>query len=197
MGSSRHSSLLIFHLFQPKIIIDADGNPRLRDFGLCSITENIDSVNASTPNHGCTVRYCAPELLDVDGVMRPDKRKPTTKSDMYSLSMVIVEVPLLFEFMIRPVPDSCCVQLATGKMPFPDMTDPNVTIAISKIKRPSKPRRFDAPGMTPAVWKVAQRCWHQKAKERPKANTVLQSLERLANPGVCSRSVFLCGVGDN
>lgn len=71
--------------------MDKEGNPRLSDFGLCSITDDIDSVNASTPNHGCTVRYCAPELLDTDGTARTEKKNPTYKGDVYSLSMVIVE----------------------------------------------------------------------------------------------------------
>ena len=66
------------------------GGPRLIDFGLSSITRNINSVHASTLNYGCTVRYCAPELLDVEGVRA--KTKATYKSDVYSLSMVIVEV---------------------------------------------------------------------------------------------------------
>ena len=87
-------------LFQPNILIDSEGIPRLSDFGLCSITRNVDSVNASTPNHGCTVRYCAPELLDIGEVVRVAKKKPTNKSDMYSLSMVIVEVRLSSENMI-------------------------------------------------------------------------------------------------
>jgi len=69
-----------------------EGCPRLIDFGLCSVT-NANSVNASTPNHGCTIRYCAPELLDVEGVVGKEK-KPTNKSDVYSLSMVIVVVRL-------------------------------------------------------------------------------------------------------
>ena len=68
------------------------GSPRLSDFGLCSITRNIDSVNASTPNRGCTIRYCAPELLDVKDVGNVEKKKLTNKTDVYSLSMVIVEV---------------------------------------------------------------------------------------------------------
>lgn len=69
-----------------------EGSPCLTDFGFCSITKNITSVHASTPNHGCTVRYSAPELLDVGGVRA--KTKLTDKSDVYSFSMVIVEVRL-------------------------------------------------------------------------------------------------------
>ena len=84
---------LTYRPAQPNVLIDEGGNPRLSDFGLRSITNNIDSVNASTPNHGCTVRYCAPELLDTDGTVRT-KKKPTNKGDVYSLSMVIVEVRL-------------------------------------------------------------------------------------------------------
>ena len=68
-----------------------EGSPRLSDFGLCSVTRNIDSVNASTPQRGCTVRYCAPEFLDVDDVREFEKKKLTKKTDVYSLSMVIVE----------------------------------------------------------------------------------------------------------
>ena len=77
---------------QPNILIDSGGNPRISGFGFCSITEDIDSVNASTPNYGGTIRYCAPELLYTYRLVRFEKRKPTYKSDVYSLSMVIVEV---------------------------------------------------------------------------------------------------------
>ena len=74
-------------------------------------------------------------------------------------------------------------QLVTGRMPFPEFDDSNVVVLISKGKRPPKPRHFDAPGMTPAVWKIAKKCWHEKARERPEVNAVLQDLEDLANPG--------------
>ena len=88
----------MYYLSQTKILIDAKGSPRLSDFLRCSITQNIDSVNASTSNHGCTVRFCAPELLYIGSAIRYEKRRLTYKSDMYSLSMVIVEA--------RPFPES-------------------------------------------------------------------------------------------
>ena len=77
-------------LAQANILIDEKGSPRLSDFGLCSITRNIDSVNASTPFRGSTVRYSAPEILDTSGDFK--RKKPTNKTDVYSFSMVIVEV---------------------------------------------------------------------------------------------------------
>ncbi|KAF9789413.1 kinase-like domain-containing protein [Thelephora terrestris] len=160
-------------LKSPNILIDKGGIPRLSDFGLCSITKNIDTVNASTPNHGCTVRYCAPELLDADGTARPEKKKPTNKSDVYSLSMVVVE-------------------LVIGEMPFRGISDPTVTVMVSRGERPPKPRQFDAPGISPAVWKVAKTCWHKKAERRPEAKEVLRDLEKIANPGVCNHKACTC-----
>ena len=71
-------------------------------------------------------------------------------------------------------------------MPLPEYTDHSIAIMIMKGKRPPKPARFEAPGITPAVWKIAKKCWHQKAKERPEAKVVLQCLENLANPGECT-----------
>ncbi|KAF9646872.1 kinase-like protein [Thelephora ganbajun] len=145
------------------ILIDAKGSPRLSDFGLVSIKKDINSVNAEEPNHEYMVRYCAPELLDTEEAVW-FKKKPTIKSDVYSLSMVIVE-------------------LVTGNMPFPDLDDPDVITTVCVGGRPSKSLRSGAPGITPAVWKIAQKCWNQKANKRLEVNAVLQNLERIANPG--------------
>ena len=172
--------------------MDLRGIPRLSDFGLSSVTWDIESVNASTPHHGCTIQYCAPELLDVGNTIKDVKRKSTNKSDVYSLSMVIVGVLLFHKGMIRPDSYCFCFQLVTGKMPFPEYTDHNVSVMVSKGKRPPKPFRFKAPGMTSEVWKIAEKCWHQKAKKRPEANLVLRSLENLLKPGMLAHEAYFC-----
>ena len=101
--------------------------------------------------------------------------------------MVVVAVRLVPESMARPGSDYFHFQLVTGKRPFPSHdNDLNVLIMLSRGKRPPKPLRFDAPGMSPAVWKIAEKCWHEKAKERPEVNVVLKDLENLAKPGVCT-----------
>ena len=64
----------------------------------------MESANASTPHAGCTLRYCAPELLREQA--KGLKRKPTSKSDIYSLSMVIVEVYTLCGNMVYPGSDN-------------------------------------------------------------------------------------------
>jgi hypothetical protein len=101
-------------------------------------------------------------------------------SDVYSLSMVIVEVCL---FSLSAMLSSSIVwfQLATGKVPFPEYADHSVIVMILKGKRPLKPRPFDAPGMTPEVWRIAQKCWLEEAEERLEVNAVLKSL---SNSGV-------------
>lgn len=89
----------------------------------------------------------------------------------------------------RQALDWLCFQLATGKMPFSDLSDSNVIVMISKGKRPPIPRRFDAPGTSKAVWKVAKKCWQDKARERPEANEVLQNLENILNLGACTHQI--------
>lgn len=101
------SSLVDVPLPQSNILVDSEGNPRLTDFGLFSVMGNTDSVDGSTPKNGYAIRYCAPELLNIDGTIRV-KIKPSKKSDIFSLSMVIVEVCLSFERAVHLDPDQVC-----------------------------------------------------------------------------------------
>ena len=57
--------------------------------------KNMPSVNTSTPHSGGMIRWTAPELL---GVFFDNHKKPipTAKSDVYTLSMVIIEVGVLY-----------------------------------------------------------------------------------------------------
>ena len=77
-------------------------------------------------------------------------------------------------------------------MPFHEYLDGKVTVMISKGERPRKPRRFEAEGITSDVWKVAKKCWHEKAAGRPEVEEVLHSLEKIANPGVCTNDACTC-----
>lgn len=75
----------------------------------------------------------------------------------------------------------------TEEVPFPGVEDYMLPLVIMKGKRPQKPRKFDAPGITSGVWAVAERCWHEKAKKRPEVKTILLDLENIANPGEYTR----------
>jgi len=105
---------------------------------------------------------------------------------MYSLSMVIVEAcPFLNSIMRRC--SNLRLQLVTGKIPFYRHSNGMVSHLVLGGTRPLKPDPFDAPGMTPQVWKIAEECWHGEAQRRPDAKAVLQRLENVeAEAGVCT-----------
>ena len=52
---------------------------------------------------------------------------------------------------------------------------------IFEGKRPRKPRDFDTLGVSPAVWEIAERCWHEDPDKRPEAKAVLRDLGEIAN----------------
>jgi serine/threonine protein kinase len=63
--------------------VDAAGLARLTDFGLSRIASDFESAASMTDGHA--VRWAAPEVLEME--------RPVTKaSDVYSFSMVLVEV---------------------------------------------------------------------------------------------------------
>jgi hypothetical protein len=103
--------------------------------------------------------------------------------------MIIVTVRLVSESVVRPSPDCFRFQLVTRGLPFLGLTHEQVLVAVPMGRRPLDPYLIRAPGMSPAVWKIAERCWHEKARERPEVNVILKNLENLANPGpgVCTR----------
>jgi len=141
----------------PNILIDSKGNPLLADFGLSSVMNSVTSADATLPHTGSTVRWAAPELLDVFPGKRR-KRTPTIQSDMYALSMVIIE-------------------LYTGKIPFPNSPDPTVILLVARGRRPPKPVSGEALGLTPTIWELTKRCWHKNPAKRPDTSEILAYLE--------------------
>ncbi|KAF9789191.1 kinase-like domain-containing protein [Thelephora terrestris] len=140
----------------PNILFDNTGVPKITDFGVSSITLNIHTNNASTPNSGFSMRWTAPEILEPPN---NDPIRPTKASDVYAFAMVVIEI-------------------FTGKHPFPEESDQNVYLMVTKGKRPSKPAGASKSGLSSAGWKIVEDCWNKKRDKRPDMQAVVNRLRK-------------------
>jgi serine/threonine protein kinase len=65
--------------------VDATSRARIADFGLATITKNLDSIRSASDGHGHTVRWAAPEILSEQGTH-------SKEADVFSFAMVMIEV---------------------------------------------------------------------------------------------------------
>lgn len=78
----------------PNILIDGGGRARIADFGLATVTRNLDSVRSPSDDHGHTVRWAAPEVL---------RGEPfTTATDVFSFAMIMIEVRHTSAVPVKP-----------------------------------------------------------------------------------------------
>ena len=65
-------------------VVDNIPHARIADFGIAIVTMNLDSIRPPTRQEAHTPRWSAPEILR--------EQNPTKESDIYSFSMVTIEV---------------------------------------------------------------------------------------------------------
>ena len=70
---------------QPNILVDAASHARITDFGLATVTQNLDSIRSASGDHGHTARWTAPEILSEEGSY-------SKEADVFSFAMVAIEV---------------------------------------------------------------------------------------------------------
>ncbi|KAJ3560951.1 hypothetical protein NP233_g10504 [Leucocoprinus birnbaumii] len=165
-----HSNVLPFYgifsdagrigLSQDNILIKPDGSACLADFGLSAIAEGGTLSTHVSRKAGGTLCWMAPEIA-LDRITRQ-----TLKSDVYSLSSVMLEVR---EFITGTF---------TGKNPYPRGTkDYTIIRYLMEGKRPGKPDKRAAPELTNPIWEIMQKAWSEDPIDRP---TIQELMEKLA-----------------
>jgi serine/threonine protein kinase len=120
---------------QPNILVDATGRARITDFGLATVTQNVDSFRSTTAEPAHTPRWTAPEILGGEG-------SHSTEADVFSFAMVMIEV--------RHITDGCArrasayhrlglSQVFTGAVPFNRSPSAAAMVMIMKGERPPRP----------------------------------------------------------
>ena len=144
------------------MVVSSAGIAQVCDYGLTPITSN--PAFAIVAKHGVveSPRWLAPEIIDP-----PNKTgtKPTAASkpaDVFAFAMLAVEV-------------------FTGKVPFPDMTNGSVVVQILNGKRPVKPPAAEQLGLTTDMWKFIEKCWSANPNKRPTMDEVVRAWERFVN----------------
>jgi len=65
--------------------MDDVGRARITDFGLATVTQNLDSMRGASGGQSNTARWTAPEILNEEGTF-------SKESDVFSFAMVMIEV---------------------------------------------------------------------------------------------------------
>ncbi|KAF5391138.1 hypothetical protein D9757_003029 [Collybiopsis confluens] len=136
------------------ILIDENGQPKLADFGLTTVT---DATLHNTTDQGGTLRWMAPELLyPLPGI---ESYKRTTASDIYAYGCL-------------------CIELYTGRVPFANVrTEYLVLEKVHKGERPERPSGGNT--MTDELWNLINWCWHQDRAARPRIGLVVDHLKHI------------------
>ncbi|KAL6078190.1 Ankyrin repeat-containing protein [Balamuthia mandrillaris] len=147
----------IFHrdLKTPNLLLDQDWSIKVCDFG----ASRVEKEDASTLGKlRGTYAYCAPEIYF--------KTKFTTKSDVYSIGII------LWEFFVR------CL---TGKYQKPYSEFPQLTLGFAVIIKTAKSQlRPTVPDNMPTeIADLIRKCWHPVPEERPECSEVLSELNAL------------------
>ncbi|KAF9022764.1 kinase-like protein [Hymenopellis radicata] len=139
------------------ILVADDFRCLLADFGI-SHTVGTQAPGSSARHQG-TIRWMPPEMLD-DDLFDP---RYFSARDIYSFGCTIIEI-------------------YTGKPPFSDIrTDAGViNIVVNHRRTPPRPAVSAFP--SDALWYVVMACLSWRARDRPIAAMLLQSLQQLLDP---------------
>ncbi|KDQ56518.1 hypothetical protein JAAARDRAFT_132211 [Jaapia argillacea MUCL 33604] len=135
------------------ILVGKDRSARLADFGLATLAYTSPTLQTATSRSGGTIRWMAPELFQSE--QDRDSSRPSFKSDIYALGMVMYEI-------------------FTGKLPFFELHhDIAVMGEILHAARPTKPLQLE---FSETYWRIMNTCWDSDAVRRPTISNFLTYL---------------------
>ncbi|KAG6811012.1 hypothetical protein H0H92_009353 [Tricholoma furcatifolium] len=144
------------------VLVDESGRACVADFGLSSISDKEilawTSVS-STSSKGGTLRYQAPELLDIEN---GEQRCNTTASDIYAWACVAYEI-------------------FAGEIPFAHLTRELVIMKhVATGGQPTRPPAsglsWSVWGLTEDIWTLMQTCWNLQPEARPSVEVIINCL---------------------
>ncbi|CAE6434774.1 unnamed protein product [Rhizoctonia solani] len=140
------------------ILLSADFTPKIMDFGGAGLKKYTLQFATTTSRSGLSVRWTAPEIIE-------EKTGNTTKADIYSLGMTILEV-------------------ITGKPPYACVgNDAAVIRRVMMSKHPARPEEHMPTTSTQGntLWSLLITCWEYDPENRPEA-TAVRDMMRLITP---------------
>ncbi|KAL0566628.1 hypothetical protein V5O48_011624 [Marasmius crinis-equi] len=153
MASARGIRVLHCLMDPPEnILINAEGNPRIADFGLSKLLKDMSKVPL-TQSGAVDARWLAPEVYDNEGGF-------SLSSDIWSFGMTVLE-------------------LLTHDRPFSDIKhSQGVVAAVVNGRNPDRPTdpRVVERGLDDELWRLLVQCWSRLPRARP---GILEILERL------------------
>ena len=146
------------------ILIDEEGNVRITDFGLITVTESQALGTDFTAHTGKgSVRWMAPELFG-------PAARITRSTDVYAFGVTIHEVCTYTFASIFGLVD-LWRQIYTNSVPFAGyLNDIQIVMAITQGTRPSRPPELVE--MHEDLWTLVTRCWKTEPHTRPSMRVV-------------------------
>ena len=143
-------------------MVSSAGMAQICDYGLTPITSNPVFAIVATPGVAGSPRWLAPEIIGPPSETGSKQILASKPADVFAFAMLVVEV-------------------FTGKVPFPDMTNGSVIIQVVNGKRPVKPPAAEQLGLTTEMWKFIEKCWSADPSKRPTMDEVVRTWGRFVN----------------
>lgn len=167
---------LFMYSLQANVLVDDAGRACLSDFGMTTVTYDLDTVNsdATTTCGRGTLSYIAAEIFAAQMSLFGSPALLTMESDVYAFSMLtweVCRVPILLLSVLLKT-----VQIFAGHHPFKDPQGEWIGDAVVSGKRPERLPHATALGLSDAVWGLMEASWQHQASERLKVPHILTCL---------------------